>query len=353
MVRPLPKLEPDDSFNPLRIVLSVPRRCLMYLFPPATTLAIASHLVPLLVCLSLVPLILFFSLFSGWYIWKNIPVAWQVPIYLQYGDGLSPYAELSLPPLSTTQQYDVSLQLVLPASEANFALGNFMVTLSLSTPSNKTLVTISRSAIALPSNRATFSFSAIPRLIDLDVPLLSSYVPGTSKMNARIDLGRRDGWKSLGNGEARELSVWNAALRGAVRRHGIWYTPLPLDPKVIPDFFLSNRGLVSRFPLTFVLVASAAFFSFSIIFLAACILPAVQWPASMDQTPNVSEPKEDRSGRVRKRPRRNVAGESRATSTVYKSEDIPVDISSALAPDVFPLKRRRSRMSDVLLDSEN
>lgn len=40
-------------------------------------------------------------------------------------------------------------------------------------------------------------------------------------MIARIDLGRRDGWKSLGNGEGRELSVWNAALKGAVRLQGI------------------------------------------------------------------------------------------------------------------------------------
>ncbi|KAF8560232.1 hypothetical protein OG21DRAFT_1473689 [Imleria badia] len=299
----------------------------MYLFPPLT---IASHLVPLFVCLALIPLVLFFSLFSGWYIWKNTPVPWQVPVYLQYGDSPSPYAELSLPPLSTTQPYDVSLQLVLPASEANFALGNFMATLSLSTPSNKTLVTVSRPAIALPPKRATFSFSTIPRLINLDVPLLSSHVPGTSKMNARIDLGRRDGWKSLGNGEGRELSVWNAVLRGAVRRHGI-------------------RGLMSRFPLTFALVASASFFSLSVIVLAACILPAIQWPASMDQTPNVSEPREDRPARIRKRPRRNIAG----TSTGYKSEDIPIDIPSALASDGVPLKRRRSRMSDVLLDSEN
>jgi hypothetical protein len=119
---------------------------------------------------------------------------------------------------------------------------------------------------------------------------------------------------------------------------------------------------VSRFPLTFALAASAAFFSLSVVVLAACILPAAQWPVSMDQTPNASEPGDDRPVRVRKRPRRNAAGESRATSTVrsthtcfhdpcsqhlqvYKSEDIPVD--------GFPLKRRRSRTSDVLLDSEN
>lgn len=287
MVRPLPKLEPDDdapspswvsSYNPFRIVRSIFHRSVTYLFPPTTVLTIASHLVPLLVCLSLIPLLLFFSLFSGWYIWKNIPVAWQVPIYLQYGsvsfphvsllpdpvfsDSLLPYAELSLPPLSITQPYDVSLQLVVPASEANFALGNFMATLSLTTPSNKTLVSVSRSvrssrspscfilptvfeAIALPPKRSTFSFSASPRLIDLDVPLLSSYVPGTSKINARIDLGRRDGWKSLGSGEGRELSVWNAALRGAVRRHGIRYALLCSEPRVITDLFHQQGSRVS------------------------------------------------------------------------------------------------------------
>ena len=177
-------------------------------------------------------------------------------------------------------------------------------------------------AIALPPKRATFSFSAIPRLVDLELPLLSSYVPGSSKMNARIDLGRRDGWKSLGSGEGRELSVWNAALRGAVRRHGIRCAPLSLNPMAIPHSF-SNRGLVSRFPLTFALVASAAFFSLSVVVLAACILPAVQWPASMDQTPNVSEAGEDRPPRVRKRPRRNVAGESRVANTVRSTHMPP------------------------------
>lgn len=38
---------------------------------------------------------------------------------------------------------------------------------------------------------------------------------------------------------------------------------------------------------------------------------------------------------------------------VYKFEDVPVEIRSALASDDFSLKRRRSRMSDVHLDSEN
>lgn len=90
---------------------------------------------------------------------------------------------------------------------------------------------------------------------------------------------------------------------------------LSLSPKVVTDSF-SNRGLVSRFPLTFAFAASVTFFSLSVIVLAACILPAVQSRVSMDETPNVSEPKEDRPARIRKRPRRNVAGESRVPSTV-------------------------------------
>lgn len=57
-------------------------------------------------------------------------------------DGGSPYAEISLPSLSPSQPYDISIHLVIPASEANFALGNFMATLTLSTPSNKTLTYI-------------------------------------------------------------------------------------------------------------------------------------------------------------------------------------------------------------------
>lgn len=87
MVRP----QPDDDaparpsfvskYNPLRIAVSVLRRGVF----STTSLRIASHLVPFLVCVSLIPLILFFSIFSGWYIWKNIPVGWQVPVYLQYG----------------------------------------------------------------------------------------------------------------------------------------------------------------------------------------------------------------------------------------------------------------------------
>lgn len=75
---------------------------------------------------------------------------------------------------------------------------------------------------------------------------------------------------------------------------------------------------MSRFPLTFALGASATFFTLSVITLAASILPAVQWGVATDETV-VPEPKEDRTARVRKRPRRTVTSESRVASTSVSS----------------------------------
>ena len=38
---------------------------------------------------------------------------------------------------------------------------------------------------------------------------------------AKVELGRRDGWKSLGEGHGRELSVLTATLRGNIRLEGL------------------------------------------------------------------------------------------------------------------------------------
>lgn len=59
-----------------------------------------------------------------------------------------PYAELTLSDVVALQPYDISLQLVVPANEANIALGNFMATLTLSTFSNRTIA-ISRKPVRL------------------------------------------------------------------------------------------------------------------------------------------------------------------------------------------------------------
>jgi Putative adipose-regulatory protein (Seipin) len=68
-----------------------------------------------------------------------------------------PYAEASLPQLVVRQPYDVSLQLLVPASESNLSLGNFMAFLTLSTPSNKTLTSVRR-----PVSRILLLLSGYP-----------------------------------------------------------------------------------------------------------------------------------------------------------------------------------------------
>jgi Putative adipose-regulatory protein (Seipin) len=65
-------------------------------------------------------------------------------VYTNCRDGLPPYAEIQLPSLVTQQPYAISLRLAVPATESNYALGNFMTTLTLSSSSNTTLASIRR-----------------------------------------------------------------------------------------------------------------------------------------------------------------------------------------------------------------
>lgn len=76
-------------------------------------------------------------------------------------------------------------------------------------------------AIVLPQ-RKRYLFPS-PSLINLDIFLLASFVPSTSKVNARLELGRRDEWRRIGRGEARELSVVTASLKGTVLYKGVRY----------------------------------------------------------------------------------------------------------------------------------
>lgn len=60
-----------------------------------------------------------------------------------------------------------------------------------------------------------------PRELDFVIPMMSSFYAEAENLRARVEVGRRDGWKSLGHGEGRELSVITAVIRGEVRPHGI------------------------------------------------------------------------------------------------------------------------------------
>ena len=68
-----------------------------------------------------------------------VPLNFDSRIYAADSDGGSPYAEVALPNIVAQQPYDVWLHLVVPANEANIALGNFMATLTLATASNSTI----------------------------------------------------------------------------------------------------------------------------------------------------------------------------------------------------------------------
>jgi uncharacterized membrane protein len=150
-----------------------------------------------------------------------------------------------------------------------------------------------------------------------------------------VELGRRDGWRALGNGEGRELSVFSASLRGTVKRHGI-------------------RGLVTRFPITFAIVSSATFLVISLLVLAACILPAIQWrfPSEDDGSGELTEEIAKERIYRKKRQRRKLSPRNENTSqSEYKIEDV-VDMPPAVTFSDQPLRRRRSRPSDVFYDSE-
>lgn len=128
----------------------------------------------------------------------------------------------------------------------------------------------------------------MPDTIEFDVPLLNSYTPGTSKVLAKVELGRRDGWKSVGNGEGREISVLSSTLRGVIRHHGV--------RRVIFRFvnqeecsFIVFSGLVTRFPLFAAAVSTLTFFGISFITMVACILPTMQRRPLLQVSPVKSE----------------------------------------------------------------
>ncbi|KAJ6604508.1 hypothetical protein DFH09DRAFT_1122928 [Mycena vulgaris] len=304
------------------------------------------YVLPLLVCLSFVPLLLFLSASAGWFVWRNAAVGWQAPLYLQYGDGVAPYAEVVLPPLVAQQRYDISLQLQVPNLDANYALGNFMTTLTLSTRSNKTLVSVRRPGIVIPP-RVSF-YSRAPAVLDVHVPLLTAYSTGASHVIASVQVGRRDGWKSLGNEQGRELSVVAASLRGVVVHHGI-------------------RGLVTRLPLLSALVCSIVFLAISSLVVGACILPLTFRRAAQSLPPPEPVPKldtvspraisssssDDGSESAEEKPAVGRRRSRPSSRTAIKSEETPTTILSS-DPQATPLRRRRSKIVDpVSSDSES
>ncbi|KAJ7596883.1 hypothetical protein C8J56DRAFT_1158896 [Mycena floridula] len=322
------------AYAPFRILIASVSYILALLQP------FAPQIIPILICTLFIPIIALLSSAAGWIVWQNVAVAWRSPLYLQYGDGGPPYAYAELPKLASKQSYDIALHLTVPATESNYALGNFMTTVTLATAKNKTLASVRRAAIAIPPRNGFFN--GPPSILAIAVPLWASYVPGTSYVYATVELGRKDGWRSLGNGQGRELSVLSAAIHGTVVHKGI-------------------RGLLTRFPLTFSVLASFLFGLILSAILGACVLPSMFRQTSqqleksvplagLDEVKAVSDSEEKMSKRRRR------SKQSRSRSLVKKEEaEEPVDFETASSSTLadIPLRRRRSRLMDNLSDSDN
>ncbi|KZS95960.1 hypothetical protein SISNIDRAFT_331847 [Sistotremastrum niveocremeum HHB9708] len=221
-------------------------------------------LLPVVICAGLLPVLAFFSVGAGYTVWSSVPHGWSVEAFLQYGDGRSPYARVHLPPLITDQAYDVSLQLSVPTIPSNLELGNFMAALEILTPSNKSLAFARRPYLLLPT-KTWFSLSN-PAVLQLDLGLLSDFVPpSSSPIDAYIELGRKDAWKSLGEGQGRELTVQHLYVKGNVKPSGI-------------------RAILASYPMSTSVISTAIFFLISSFALCISLIPMLRtrtstvWP---------------------------------------------------------------------------
>jgi len=211
-----------------------------------------SILYPTLTFLLALPLLLLLSLGAGFSVWSSSPSNWRQVLWLQYGDHKTPYATTELPPLSVPQSYSISLELTVPLTNPNFDLGNFMAGVEfVSIANNKTLFSARRPCL-LPRPRVPFVRSSKR----LTVVLSDNVELPASPTRARVEVGRQDTWRGVGNGEGRELTVLSASLRGQVVPKGI-------------------RGWLVRYPVLISIISGMAFFVVSLFGLCAGILPAV------------------------------------------------------------------------------
>lgn len=87
-------------------------------------------------------------------------------------------------------------------------------------------------AIVVPAPLFSVTRLLHPGTSKLKVPLMESFVTVSNSVIAKVDLGRRDGWKGIGRGEGRELSVYSATLRGSLRHRGIRFVLAQSRPRV-------------------------------------------------------------------------------------------------------------------------
>jgi hypothetical protein len=259
-------------------------------------------------------------------VWSNLLVSWEIPLYLQYGNGIPPHAYTALPKLNVHQRYDISVDLLVPFTNSNLLLGNFMTGLTLSTSSNKTLAHVRRPAITLPTTSFFFFKSESAHL---KVPMLESFEAGSSSLFARVEIGRHDNWKLLGAGQGQELSVISASLRGLAVPHGIW-------------------GLAIRFPLLAAIASALIFLLILSLIVGLCLVPLILRNTTRDTEDRdkalstaASQQNIGREIRLRRRSRSSRTASNERTSNERTSIQTDVLITSVESPT--NLRRRSSK----------
>ncbi|KAF8314311.1 hypothetical protein DL93DRAFT_2058395, partial [Clavulina sp. PMI_390] len=212
----------DIALTPLRVLYSITQSVVGKTGPPIVHLALIG---------TLLPLIAFWSLGAGLVVRSWVPTGWRQVAYLQYGTsaGSAPWADVQLPALNGNQPYDISVELVLPLHSKNTELGNFMTSIAITTPTNQTLASSSRPSLIFPhpvSSLFPFSplmYSGALRTHTVRIPLMESFSASSyaTSLRARLQVGRSDAWKGIGNGEGRELVIVEAYIRGIPRMSGI------------------------------------------------------------------------------------------------------------------------------------
>jgi len=148
------------------------------------------------------------------------------------------------------QPYTISLELTVPLAPYNMELGNFMAGIEIRNKNDSTLLIASRRPCLLPKPWLAFLYrsqTVIIKLIEnIELPI--------STTTARIEIGRRDGWRSLRNHIRQELTVKGVYLRGDIVPSGIW-------------------GWVVKYPISMSILSSLAFLVVSTLGLCIGIIP--------------------------------------------------------------------------------
>ncbi|KAG8951631.1 hypothetical protein FRC04_005919 [Tulasnella sp. 424] len=295
------------AFRIAVIPITLPLKLVKVSIPPAL------HLV---IFLSLLPLLGLFSISAGILVAKWIPTGWSEQAFLQYGQGTTPFAYTVIRDLNTNQPYDISVQLVVPTSQANYDLGNFMTSVTLMSMSNRTFATSQRPSLLVPPSGPSRLLPS-SGTTTVTVPIFDSLVPGYGTVRAKIEVGRQDGWTTVGKGEGKELAVVQAFIKGNVKLRGLTAI-LAISPKAAA-----------------ILTSVVFFFTSTLIALVLyyVIAPSFTLTSGDTAASGTSRPPADKELKpaLRRRPSREIKSETQAGDP--------------------QLRRRRSRLSEGSITS--